>query len=306
MTDETAAPIGSANNGVQQQSAESTQQQSNTILDAGADRDSNQQAAAWPDDWRAQLAGPDRGYLKTLDRYASPQDYFKRTRSLERMMSSNQYRRPLSENATDQERAAWRADHGIPDTPDDYSIELPDGVVLGEADKPVVASFTKDAHANNWSNAQVNQALAWYYAEQDSQRAVQEDSDAQFKGQSEADLRAQWQGADYRRNLAAVNNLLATMPEDLAMKLLAGRSPDGRKFGDDPAMIRWLARIQNELNPHATLLPAAAGAGKAAADRMRDLKALMGDRNSEYWKGPKADALQSEYRDLIEQAERGR
>lgn len=308
MTDETAAPTGPANNGAQAQGGNAAvpqQQGIGTILDPHLS--DTHQASPWPGDWRAQLAGPDKGYLKTLDRYASPQDYFKRTRSLERMMSSGQYRRPLSENATDQDKAAWRADHGIPDTPDGYAIELPDGVVLGEADKPVVDSFTRDAHANNWSNAQVNQALAWYYAEQDTQRAAQEDADAQFKGQSETDLQARWQGADYRRNLAAVNNLLATMPEDLAMKLLAGRSPDGRKFGDDPALIRWLARIQNELNPHATLLPAGVGAaGKAVADRMRDLKVLMGDRNSQYWKGPKAEMLQQEYRDLIELDQAGR
>ena len=33
---------------------------------------------------------------------------------------------------------------------------------------------------------------------------------------------------------------------------------------------------------------------------MRDLQSMMGDRNSDYWKGPKADQLQQEYRDLIE------
>ena len=208
-------------------------QAGNTLLDPGG---AAQQSPPWPDDWRTQLAGPDKGYLKTLDRYATPNDYFKRTRSLERMVSSGQDRRPLPESASAQELADWRADQGIPAQPQDYAIELPDGVVLGEADKPVVESFTRDAHANNWSNAQVNQALAWYYAEQDLQRAVQEDFDVQFKAQSEADLRVQWQGADYRRNLSAVNNLLASMPEQLAMKLLAGRSPDGRKFGDDPAL----------------------------------------------------------------------
>jgi hypothetical protein len=26
----------------------------------------------------------------------------------------------------------------------------------------------------------------------------------------------------------------------------------------------------------------------------------MGDRHSEYWKGPKAEAMQSEYRELVE------
>ena len=308
MTEQNAAPVGAANDGAPapDQASPAPQQVGNGTI-AGAPESTAPGVMPWPQDWRAQLAGADKGYRKTLDRYATPNDYFQRTRHLERMISSGQHRRPLPDNASEQEIANWRADHGIPDKPEDYAIELPDGVGLGEADKPVVKSFTRDAHANHWPNAQVNQALAWYYSEQDAQRAKQDDSDVAFKARSETALREQWQGADYRRNLAAVNNLLATMPEELAMKLLAGRAPDGRKFGDDPHLIGWLARIQNELNPHATLLPAGSGAaGTAAADRMRDLKALMGDRNSDYWRGPKSEALQQEYRALIEGEQRGK
>lgn len=36
-----------------------------------------------------------------------------------------------------------------------------------------------------------------------------------------------------------------------------------------------------------------------AADRIRNLKGLMSDSYSEYWKGPKAESLQAEYRELL-------
>jgi hypothetical protein len=53
-------------------------------------------------------------------------------------------------------------DHRKYGTPKDYTIELPDGVVLGEADREVVDAFTGAVHEKNWDNAKVNEALAWY------------------------------------------------------------------------------------------------------------------------------------------------
>lgn len=45
---------------------------------------------------------------------------------------------------------------------------------------------------------------------------------------------------------------------------------------------------------------------RAIADRMSAIRGLMPDRTSEYWKGPKADILQQEYRDLIDASEQGK
>ena len=44
--------------------------------------------------------------------------------------------------------AAWRSENGVPDKADDYvgALDLPQGVVPGEADKPLLASFAQTAH----------------------------------------------------------------------------------------------------------------------------------------------------------------
>lgn len=42
----------------------------------------------------------------------------------------------------------------------------------------------------------------------------------------------------------------------------------------------------------------------AGGRRLAKIEALMGKSNSEYYRGPRADALQAEYRDLIDQRER--
>jgi hypothetical protein len=61
------------------------------------------------------------------------------------------------------------------------------------------------------------------------------------------------------------------------------------------------------LNPAATLVPAGSGGtGRGAAERIRDIEKLMGDRSSDYWRGSKAEPMQQEYRDLVEARDRRR
>jgi hypothetical protein len=135
----------------------------------------------WPSDWRERIAGDDRRALDQLKRHGSPAEIWKKARSLEQMLSSGEFRRELPKDATDEERAAWRRERGIPETPQGYSIELPDGVVLGEADRPVVDAFTAAVHQKGWDNTRVNEALGWYYAEQERQLAARAEADNAFR-----------------------------------------------------------------------------------------------------------------------------
>lgn len=254
-------------------------------------------------DWRAKLAGDDKDLLKTLARYTDEAAFGKAHRALLVKMSSGELKKALPEGATPEETAAWRKENGLPDKPEAYveKLELPKGMVIGEADKPIVAEFAKAALNGNVEQKQFNGMVAKYYEILDAQKAKQEDDDAAFRQASEDDLRKDWTGPDYRRNLAAIQNLMGSWPEGLATRVLAGRTPDGRKLGDDPAFVRQLAALARELNPAATLLPAGTGdTAKGLADRINELKGMMGDQQSAYWKGPTANALQQEYRDLID------
>lgn len=40
--------------------------------------------------------------------------------------------------------------------------------------------------------------------------------------------------------------------------------------------------------------------------RMLEIEALMRDTSSEYWKGPRAEAIQAEYRELLRQQQERR
>lgn len=253
--------------------------------------------------WRDKLAGGDAEFRKRLERFADEGQFAKSYRSLEQKLSSGEYKRQLPEGASDEEKATWRKEHGIPEKPEGYleKLSLPDGLVIGEADKPIVAEFAAAALDGDVNPAQLSKMVAKYYEIQDAQKALQEDNDAKFKQESEDVLRSEWQGAEYRQNLTAVNNLIATWPGGLATELLAARSPEGKKLGDNPVLIKQLAQLARELNPAATLVPAGTSdAGKGVTDRLNELKTLMGDSRSEYWRGPKSEALQEEYRQLLD------
>jgi hypothetical protein len=158
-------------------------------------------------------------------------------------------------------------------------------------------------HARNWDNARVNEALGWYYAEQERQLAARAEQDSVYRNEAEQELRAEL-GADFTPNLNAAKNLLVSLPSELADNFLAGRLADGRRIGDSPAVIKWLARLSRELNPAATLVPAGTGAGRSAVGRIAEIEGLMGDHASAYWRGPQAEAMQQEYRDLVEARDR--
>jgi len=264
--------------------------------DKGAD---NGDGKAEPD-WRARMAGDDAAFLKRLARFPDEATFAKSFRSLEQKLSSGEYKKPLAENATDEEKATWRKENGLPDKAEGYveKLALPNGLVIGEAEKPVVAELAAVAHESNLDPKAFNGLVSKYYEIQDKQRQAQEDADVAFKLESEDALRKDWQGPDFRRNLTAVSNLMATWPEGLAASVLAGRDPNGRKLGDNPAFIRQLAALAIELNPAATLVPAGTtDPGKNVQERLEEIRTLRRNDPSAYEADKK---MQAEELDLID------
>jgi hypothetical protein len=253
-------------------------------------------------DWRQRIAGDDRELAKQLERYATEADFGKAHVSLRGKLSSGEYRRAPGKDATPDEIAQWRADMGLPSSAEDYmaDLALPDGTVLSEADKAIMLKFAGAAFDGNIDKAAFGRMAARYYELQDTARAAREARDAEFQEQAEETLREAWKGADFRRNKNAIENMLTKWPEGLAENFLAGRMADGSRIGDNPVMAQVLAQIASGLEPKRTLVPDGfTPASQGLAQRIASIEALMGDRHSEYWKGPKANAMQAEYRELV-------
>jgi len=151
----------------------------------------------------------------------------------------------------------------------------------------------------------VNGALGWYMAHQDKMAEAQNEIDDNAQVNCEDTLRKEWPGDDYRINNNLANAYLDSAPEGVKENWLGARLADGTPLGNDPDTIKFLAQSQRELNPVATVVPGTGeGAMQAITSEMNELRTLMGDRASKYWKGPEANKLQSRYEELVSAQQR--
>lgn len=261
--------------------------------------------ADWPEDWRNKLT-TDPKLIKRLERYASPKAAIDALFAAQNRISSGELKSALKPDATPEEKAAWRTENGIPATPAEYDTALPNGLVIGDADKPFVDAYLAKAHEANLHPSQVKETLAWYFDQQEQARVAQDARDLEAKMATEDTLRAEY-GQDYRRVLGGAFKMLEGAPDGVKDKILGGRTADGTPIGSDPAVIRWLVDLNQQLNPIATLVPGSGtNAVQAAENELADIRKMMGDHKSDYWKGPRAGQLQARYRELTSAMASGR
>lgn len=253
-------------------------------------------------DWatlRADYAKGDEKVLKRLERYSSQEAVLDALIAAQNKIASGTLKQALPKDATPEQLADWRTENGIPESPEKYEVELEGGRTLGEADKPIVDDFLKQAHAQNMTPEQVSKTVSWYMAEQERQVEARHQMDAEHRAKAEETLRQEW-GSEFKLNNNMINGLLDMAPEGVKDQLLGARLADGTPLGNDPATLRFLANLAREVNPVATVVPGSGGnAMQAIESEMGDLEKMMGDRKSEYWKGPKSATLQARYRDLV-------
>lgn len=246
------------------------------------------------DDWRTRLAGEDSKLLGYLGRYQSEKAFVeaaKKDRDAARAKSAAK----LPDNPTEDELAAYRAEHGIPEKPEGYYEKLADGLVVGDDDKPFVDKFMQEMFGANASPAVVNAALDAYYGIVEEQAAAESAAAKALEQASVEELRAEW-GADYKRNLNVMHGYLETLPSAVADAFRHGKGADGLPLGYNADVLRWLTSQAMEANPVATVVPGAgANQASAIAEEMVAIQAKMG--TPEYTKNP---ALQARYLELIE------
>ena len=263
--------------------------------------------ANWPDNWRELMAGDDKKELERLKRFNSPADIRKSHRAMEQRLSSGELKRALPNNYTEEELADFRKQNGIPDKPEDYDTSLGNGFVWGEADQPLLKDFTAFAHEANMPGEYVKRSLEWFARQE--QKIVDEVAtrDNRESALGAEALRAEW-GKEFQGNMTAMRNLLegqtAATPDGQKVPLfdllMSSRTSDGRLLGNVPDVIKWASGLSRELNPFATLVPdnGAGGGIKSAEAEFAAISAKMGDKTSDYWRGPNADTMQARWREL--------
>jgi hypothetical protein len=258
-----------------------------------------EQPAQQKQDWREVVAGGNPQLLEHLKRFKHPADVGKAYIEAQRLIRQGQHKQGTPpEGATPEQLAAWRKEAGVPDAPEKYTPQLPPGLVLGTADKPVVDHFAKFAHAENWSEGQFNKVLGWYYQTQDALNMQRQDRDANQHIKAQAELRQAW-GQDFTRNQNAMINFRdAHMPQDLQVRVFGGRTADGVMLGNDPQFIHWMASLAMEVNPQYSVVPAGSSdAGRSVNDEIAQIQQMISNNDPLYWKDEKK---QARFRDLLE------
>lgn len=247
-------------------------------------------------DWRDLAAGGDAKERARLERFASPQDFYKSYRALEQRLSSGELKKALPENATPEQITEWRKDNGIPESPEGYDTTLPDGLVIGENDKPLVNEFLKAMHGANASPTAVKAALSAYYNIVADQQADWVNKSDAVKAETEETLRAEW-GPDYRKNLNLALSTLDMLGAEAKQAILNAQGADAMLM-NNPHVLRGLATLAREINPAGTLLPS--GNGDPMQGVETELAAIAQKRKEDRAGYFKDTAMQARERELIE------
>lgn len=251
----------------------------------------------WGDAWRKDYAGEDAKMLARLERYQSPKAALDALIAAQNKISAGELVKPLPDNPTAEELTAWRTQNGIPEKAEGYLEKLPDGIVVGEDDKPILNSFLERIHKMNADPKLAQEAVKWYYDFQEEQVAARTQKDASDKQSTEDALRADM-GADYRANINQIQSFLSSLPTGVGEMLANARNGEGKALFNDPSFVNAMAGLARELNP-AGVIVGGIGNGSGIVDELATIEKMMGNKNSDYWKGSKAESLQARYRDLI-------
>jgi hypothetical protein len=274
-------------------------------------------AKIFPESWREDLAGADKAFRRTLDRFDSPAALAKAYKELTVRLSSGDLKatKPPPDNATPEQLAAWRAEQGLPQSATAYvdGLQLGDGTVTGEAEKALLSSFADEALKGRWTADQYSGAVRWYFDMQDRLAAQRDQADAAFKHEASADLMREW-GHDYATNRNAIAQFFdRSFPEDFKEALLTARLPDGRVLANHPTFNRAILEVAKSINPGGAVLPNAAGGGLSNVEsRIAEIegKYMRAPHGSDlwksYWTGDSGARMQQEYRGLLAAREQTR
>ena len=225
-----------------------------TAVDAQVQEAIKQRGDFGPD-WRKSIAGDNAAAMPTLERFQTPKALWESYESLRTKISNGELKSitPFPANGTDEQKGAWRSEHGIPTKPEEYKIEPPQGVVLGDADKPFIEGWAKYAHGKNLNNDVVNAGVAWWAEERVRRQEAAAQQQATLKQETEDTLRTEW-GAEYRPSMTRIEGLIeANLPDGSPM-----RDAIMGSVATSPEFANFMAKIAFQLNPSSLPMPAGA------------------------------------------------
>lgn len=252
--------------------------------------------ADWPADWKEKLAGDDDALMKQASRYGSVKDALKAGFAAQQKLREGAHKsaEAPADDASDEEKAAYREANGVPKTAADYNLDLDDGMVVGAEDRPYVDKMLEGFHARNMSDADAKGVLNDYFAMREAQVAEQIEFDNSVRGETVETLRQEY-GPEYKANFnKSLNFMQSQFGDDFANEIMSARVEGGARLGDTVDFNSKILELANRVNPHATVVPNSSNPSKAIGDELMALKADIG--TPEWYASPEK---QARYKELL-------
>lgn len=253
-------------------------------------------------------AGDEKLYKKELARLErladlSPKALYGMYRELEAKLSEGGLVKIPGKDAKPEEIAAFQKALGWTEKPEDMigQIKLENGMVIGEADKPMLTGFLGAVHGATSAQDFATKATDWYYKQQEEAAAALDEADDTFRREAERALKDDL-GPAYKRRINSISTLFSTAPggadaknpSSTMARLLGGRTADGKIIGNDPEISKLLMAWSAEINPVASVVEdGASGSSRSIDTELSEIKGLRQSNPQKYW-SPEVQARELE------------
>lgn len=167
---------------------------------------------------------------------------------------------------------------------------------VSKTDEQLFASFASELSSQGIDDPRALRAARSWYADfvktADAQQEKQDNRDIKACLQQ---LRTTW-GPDHVSNMRLLNELMDQLPEAVALPLYEGRDGEGVRLLNNPALVDFIVGAKRAMDTP----PVDLKRTLTDATELEEIQKLMGDRRSDYWRGPRAEKLQARYLELLE------
>lgn len=246
-------------------------------LGDGSDDDRKVVHADFPEDWKEkwiEKAGGDKKLANKIKRFKHPSDTLVSLLALEKKLSSGEYKRVLPKDATDEEKAAYRKEEGIPEEAKDYTLATVKDHEWNEVDESVIGALFPAFHQAEISQDKADILVSAYGELAKQMQENQVEADREFRIAGEENLRVEY-GADYRANMGVFQKALKDqelIPGDLEAVLSTARTKDGQRLLNHPDFAKFVIGLGVEKYGEQSLL--SGDAKSTASSRIKELEKL--------------------------------
>lgn len=233
---------------------------------------------------------------KMLARYSTRKEAFKALRNANVKISSGSLKTPLAKDATEAQVKEWREENGIPQKPEDYKLDLGNGVVMGEEDRNLVAGFLQAMHKEHAPPALVNAAVKSYMAMREEEVAALVTANQETATASKIALTEEWGAKDFEGNVLGIKAMLAAAGDEVAQAFGSAAGSDGIKLLAKAPVVRWLAQHARETGYVGQTLTYGTDGGASMTAEMAAIEKRMLEDPKGYYGD---NAMQKRYTDLV-------